>query len=150
VSPVTKSEAQKPASVGGIPLRVEEFLIELADALNTTLDLDTLLGRIAEMVKRVIPYEIFAILLLNDRTQELRMRFQIGHKQETERLRIKIGQGVTGEAVQRREPVMIGDVTTYPNYVNGHESVRSELAVPLVAKGKIIGVIDIQSVSGYR
>ncbi len=144
--PASKTGVTKPLSAGdGAPLRVEEFLVELADALNTTLDLDTLLSRVAEMVKRVIPYEIFAILLLNDKTQDLRMRFQIGHNQETERLRIKIGQGITGQAVERSEPVLVNDVTTYPNYVNGHEAVRSELAVPLVAKNKIIGVIDIQA-----
>lgn len=133
-------------SSDGPPLRVEEFLVELADALNTTLDLDTLLSRVAEMVRRVIPYEIFAIMLLNDKTQDLRMRFQIGHNPETERLRIKIGQGITGQAVERSEPVLVNDVTTYPNYINGHEAVRAELAVPLVAKNKTIGVIDIQAI----
>jgi len=126
--------------------RVQEFLIELADALNTILDLDTLLARVAEMVRRVIPYEIFGILLVNEKAQELRMRFQIGHNPETSRIRIKIGTGITGQAVVRGEPVLVNDVTTFPNYVNGHEAVRSELAVPLVAKGKTIGVIDIQSV----
>lgn len=142
----TKSEPFKVSPPeNGQKLRVEEFLVELADALNTTLDLDTLLSRVAEMVKRVIPFEIFAILLLNEKTQELRMRFQIGHNPETERLRIKIGQGVTGSAVAQREPILINDVTAHPNYINGHEAVRSELAIPLIAKGKIIGVIDIQS-----
>ena len=61
---------------------VEALLIEVADVLNTTLDLDTLLQRVAEVVKRVIDYEIFSILLLNERTQELRFRFQIGHLPE--------------------------------------------------------------------
>ncbi|MEO6119197.1 MAG: GAF domain-containing protein, partial [Terriglobales bacterium] len=145
--PASKSGLAKPLTGSdGTPLRVEEFLVELADALNTTLDLDTLLSRVAEMVKRVIPYEIFAILLLNEKTQDLRMRFQIGHNPETERLRIKIGQGITGQAVERVEPVLVNDVMAYPNYLNGHEAVRSELAVPLVAKNKTIGVIDIQSV----
>src|SRR5207237_8972850 len=68
------------------PLNVEDFLFDFADALNTTLDLDALLQRIAELVRRVINYEIFAILLLNERTQELRMRFQIGHSAEAERM----------------------------------------------------------------
>ncbi|HUR37533.1 MAG TPA: GAF domain-containing protein [Terriglobales bacterium] len=144
--PATKPGASKAVTDTSAPLRVEEFLIELADALNTTLDLDTLLSRVAEMVRRVIPYEIFAIMLINEKTQDLRMRFQIGHNAETERLRIKIGQGVTGHAVERGEPVLVNDVTSYPGYVNGHEAVRSELAVPLIAKNKIIGVIDIQSV----
>lgn len=126
-------------------LNVEDFLLDFADALNTTLDLDALLQRIAELVRRVINYEIFAILLLNERTQELRMRFQIGHSAEAERIRVKVGQGVTGRAVQERTSVLVGDVTTDTNYINAHPAVRSELAVPLVTKNRVIGVIDLQA-----
>jgi sigma-B regulation protein RsbU (phosphoserine phosphatase) len=55
------------------------YLMRLTDALNTTLDLQTLLSRTSELVRALIPYRIFAIFLLNERTHELRMRFQIGH-----------------------------------------------------------------------
>ena len=68
------------------------YLVQMADALNTTLDLQTLLNRTSELVRAVIHYRIFAILLLNDRTHELRMRFQIGHTPEVERMRIPIGK----------------------------------------------------------
>ncbi len=64
------------------------YLVRLTDALNTTLDLQTLLNRTSELVRAVIDYRIFAILLLNDRTQELRMRFQIGHTPEAQRMRV--------------------------------------------------------------
>jgi sigma-B regulation protein RsbU (phosphoserine phosphatase) len=126
------------------PLQTE-FLIRLADALNTTLDLQTLMERTASLVRAVIDYRIFAILLLNDRTSELRMRFQIGHTPEVERLRIKLGKGVVGEVAQRREPILINDVTQIANYINANPGVRSELAVPLIVKNSLIGVIDIQS-----
>src|SRR5690349_13779572 len=94
-----------------LPVSVEDFLLELVDALNTTLDLDTLLGRVSELVRKVIPYEIFAILLVNERAQELRMRFNIGHAPDVEKIRIKVGQGITGRAVQSREIVLVNDVT---------------------------------------
>ncbi len=122
-----------------------EFLMRLADALNTTLDLQTLLHRTADLVRAVIDYRIFAILLLNDRTNELRMRFQIGHTPEVERLRIKIGKGVVGQVAETREAILINDVTTAENYINANPEVRSELAVPLIVKNRLIGVIDIQS-----
>ena len=122
-----------------------EFLLRLADALNTTLDLQTLLHRTADLVRAVIDYRIFAILLLNDRTNELRMRFQIGHTPEVERLRIKMGKGIVGQVAERREAIMINDVTTAENYINANPDVRSELAVPLIVKNRLIGVIDIQS-----
>src|SRR3984885_7322135 len=84
----------------------------LADALNTMLDLETLLNRSAELVRAVIPYRIFAIFLLNDRTHELRMRFQIGHTPQVERTRVPVGKGVVGQVALTREPILLNDVTS--------------------------------------
>ena len=125
---------------------VEALLIEVADVLNTTLDLDTLLQRVAEVVKRVIDYEIFSILLLNERHQELRFRFQIGHLPEVaERIRVKVGEGVTGRAVKERQAILVDDVNKDLGYIEALPRVRSELAVPLITKNKVIGVIDLEA-----
>jgi sigma-B regulation protein RsbU (phosphoserine phosphatase) len=136
--------ASAPTQVRVEPLSTE-FLVRLADALNTTLDLQTLLKRTADLVRAVIDYRIFAILLLNDRTSDLRMRFQIGHTPEIERMRIKLGHGVVGQVAQQRQAVLINDVSQAENYINANPGVRSELAVPLIVKNRLIGVIDIQS-----
>src|SRR5215472_9171911 len=125
---------------------VEALLVEVADVLNTTLDLDTLLQRVAEVVKRVIDYEIFSILLLNERSQELRFRFQIGHLPEVaDRIRVKVGEGVTGRAVKERRSVLVDDVSKESEYIPAVPRVRSEQAVPLIIKNKAIGVIDLEA-----
>jgi len=126
------------------PLQVD-FLHKLADALNTTLDLNTLMHRVADLVRAVIDYKIFAILLLNDRSEDLRMRFQIGHTTEVERMRIKLGRGISGQAALQRKSILVEDVATSDNYIDANPAVRSELAVPLIIKNKVIGVLDIQS-----
>ncbi len=133
-----------PGSIRVDPLQTE-FLMRLANALNTTLDLQTLLHRTADLVRAVIDYKIFAILLLNERTNDLRMRFQIGHTPEVERLRIRVGKGVVGRAAEHRESVLLQDVTQDDNYISANPDVRSELAVPLIVKNRVIGVIDLQS-----
>jgi sigma-B regulation protein RsbU (phosphoserine phosphatase) len=121
-------------------------LLEVADVMATSLDLDTTLRRVAEVVRKVIDYEIFAILLLNEKTQELRFRFQIGYPPEfAERSRIKVGEGVTGIAVQERKAILIDDVTSDPRYIAAVPNVRSELAVPLITKNRVIGVIDLEA-----
>jgi len=126
--------------------KVDPLLLEVADVVNTTLDLDTTLRRVAELVRKVIDYEIFGILLLNEKTQELRFRFQVGYAREVaDRLRIKVGEGVTGIAAQRREAILVDDVTKDPRYISAVPQVRSELAVPLIVKNRLIGVIDIES-----
>jgi sigma-B regulation protein RsbU (phosphoserine phosphatase) len=139
LSPVELSAAEARS------VKVENFLIEVSDTLNSTLEIDKLLGRVAELVRQIIDYEIFAILLLNERTQEMRMRFQIGHTPEAERLKIRVGEGITGMALEQRRAVLVHDVRKEPRYINAHPLVRSELAVPLIAKKRIIGVIDIQA-----
>ncbi|MGB8261102.1 MAG: SpoIIE family protein phosphatase [Terracidiphilus sp.] len=133
-----------PANIRVEPADVA-YLLKMADALNTTLDLETLLRRTSELVRTVIPYRIFAILLVNDRTRELRVRFQIGHTLQVERLHIPPGQGVVGQVALTRQPVLLNDVSTSEVYIQVNPDVRSELAVPLIAKNRLIGVLDIES-----
>jgi phosphoserine phosphatase RsbU/P len=127
-------------------LRVESLLLEVSDILANSLDLDTTLRRVAEVVRSVIDYEIFAILLLNEKTQELRFRFQVGYPAEfAEKARIKVGDGVTGQAAQLRRAIRVDDATKDSTYIAAVPNVRSELAVPLIVKNRVIGVIDIEA-----
>jgi phosphoserine phosphatase RsbU/P len=139
-------ETVETATQPDLQSKIDPLLLEVADVVNTTLDLDTTLRRVAELVRKVIDYEIFAILLLNEKTHELRIRFQVGYTREAaERTRVKVGEGVSGVAAQRREPVLVGDVTQDPRYISAVPNVRSELALPLIVKNRLIGVIDIES-----
>ena len=117
------SQAPQPT----VPARVDpvqtEFLMRLANALNTTLDLQTLMHRTADLVRAVIDYKIFAILLLNERTNDLRMRFQIGHNPEVERLKIRVGQGVVGRAAEQRESILLEDVRHAENYISANDEI---------------------------
>jgi sigma-B regulation protein RsbU (phosphoserine phosphatase) len=150
--PPGQAEPQRPAeplhpaahNIRLEPLQVD-FLLRLADALNTTLDLNTLMHRVADLVRAVIDYRIFAILLVNDRTGDLRMRFQTGHSPEVERMRIKLGRGIVGTAAATHKSILVEDVHTVENYIVANPNVLSELAVPLIIKNRVVGVIDIQS-----
>ena len=126
-------------------LPVEPLLLEVADVLATSLDLDTTLRRVAEVVRKVIEYEIFAILLLNEKTQELRFRFQVGYPPDFAERKIKVGHGVTGKSAQLRQAILVDDVTDDSRYIPGVPNVRAELAVPLITKNRVIGVIDLEA-----
>jgi phosphoserine phosphatase RsbU/P len=121
------------------------YLMQLADTLNTTLDLQTLLARTSQLVCAIIPYRIFAIFLLNDRTHDLRMRFQIGHSSQAERARVPLGKGVVGQVALTRQPILLNDVSASEHYIAANPEVRSELSLPLIAKNRLIGVMDIES-----
>jgi len=125
-----------------------DFLLEVAAATQETLDLDRILSNVASIVTRVIPSQLFAILLYSERRKGLRIRYALGHRKEiVENLLIPLGEGLTGIAAQTRETVLSNDVRTDPNYLPALDAVRSELAAPMIARGKLVGVIDLQSTS---
>ena len=125
-----------------------DFLLEVTGATGNTLDLDQLLSNVADIVKKVIPYELFAILLYSEKRQDLRIRYAVGHRQEVVRnLAIRLGEGITGAAASERQPILVPDVRVDPRYLNALDAVRTELAVPMLARNMLVGVIDVQSTS---
>ncbi|HTP33859.1 MAG TPA: SpoIIE family protein phosphatase [Candidatus Acidoferrales bacterium] len=138
--------ARKPAVRFKERSELLDFLLEVSSATALTLDLDQLLANVAEIVNRVLPYELFAILLYSERRSDLRIRYAVGHRDEVVRnLSIALGEGITGTAAANREPVLVGDVRNDPRYLNTVDAVRTELAVPMTARGKLVGVIDLQT-----
>ncbi len=122
-----------------------DFLLNVADVTSETLDLDRLLANVANIVKEVIPSDLFAILLYSEKIHGLRIRYSIGHREEIVRnLVIPLGEGITGTAAATRMPVVVDDVRADGRYLNSLDAVRSELAVPMIARGKLVGVIDAQ------
>ncbi len=123
-----------------------DFLLEVSTVTSETLDLDRLLANVADIIKDVIPYDLFAILLYNERARTLRMRHSIGHRDEVvKNLVIRPGEGITGTAASARQPLLVPDVRQDPRYLNALDAVRTELAVPMLVRGKLVGVIDLQS-----
>jgi phosphoserine phosphatase RsbU/P len=129
-----------------ISTEVLATLAEIGEEVNASLDLDEVLARSAALIKRHIDYEIFGVLMIEGDGSYLRHRFAIGYPRElAENLRIPIGQGITGTAAATGHSVRVSDTSKDPRYINAIESVRSELAVPLIVLGKCVGVLDIQS-----
>lgn len=144
---------QAAEAAAAAPVRMDaaltELLLEVSAEVTSTLDLDQVLGRIAASVRRVIEYEIFAILLVNERSQDMRIRFAVGHMPEVvEAVRVRIGAGITGAAAATLQTQLVNDTSADPRYIHALPGVRSELAVPIVWHGQAIGVIDIQSLQG--
>ena len=123
-----------------------DFLLEVSSVTSETLDLDRLLSNVAEIVKDVIPYELFAILLYNERTRSLRMRYSIGHRDEVAKnLQMRLGEGIVGSAAAIRQPILVRDVREDSRYLNALDAVRAELAAPMLIRGKLVGIIDLQA-----
>jgi phosphoserine phosphatase RsbU/P len=121
-------------------------LAEIGNEVNASLDLDEVLARAAALIKRHIDYELLGVLMFDSDGATLYHRFALGYPPGlAENLKIPIGQGITGTAAKTGQSVRVSDVSQDPRYINAIDSVRSELAVPLMFRGKCVGVLDIQS-----
>jgi phosphoserine phosphatase RsbU/P len=121
-------------------------LYEIGKETSSILDLDELLQRVAEVVKRVIDYEMFGIFLLDETKGELVLRKAVSYGGTKEKkTRIALGEGLTGAAALSKQPILVGDVRLDPRYLALIPETRSELVVPLVHKDRVVGVFDLES-----
>jgi sigma-B regulation protein RsbU (phosphoserine phosphatase) len=141
-----RAEVAPEITETALPAEVLATLAEIGEGVNSSLDLDEVLARTAALIKRHIDYEIFGVLMLEGDGAYLKFRFSIGYPRElAENLRVPLGHGITGTAAATGHSVRVSDVSKDDRYINGIDSVRSEMAVPLILQGKCIGVLDIQS-----
>ncbi len=60
-------------------------------------------------------------------------------------VRIKVGKGVCGTAVERKASILVEDVDAFPGHIACDSASRSELVVPLIKEGRVLGVLDLDS-----
>jgi sigma-B regulation protein RsbU (phosphoserine phosphatase) len=137
-------------------LQAMQLLNEVSVELVSILDLDKLLDKIAQIARRFIDYELFAILLVDEDAQELVWKTSVGYSEESRRElgRLSLHEGVIGRVIRTRAPILVPDVTADSDYkpartLSGVEP-QSELAIPLMAKNRIVGVLVLESTrKGY-
>jgi sigma-B regulation protein RsbU (phosphoserine phosphatase) len=122
------------------------LLNEVSRETSSILDVEKLLRRAAEQTKRVIDYQILSIMLYDEEQQVFRHRLDVKHGQHVQgKLRVSPNEGIVGAAATLREPVLVPDVTVDPRYLMANPETRSELAIPMIHKDKVIGVLDLES-----
>jgi phosphoserine phosphatase RsbU/P len=122
-----------------------ETLAEIGREMAAMLDLDALLTRLAQLVKRLVSYRTFGILFLNEERGELEMKLALQYGESATVLPVKLGEGLVGYAALHKEPVLVSDVSQDSRYIKVLEDVRSELVVPMLVKDRCIGVFDLES-----
>ncbi|MFZ0522560.1 MAG: SpoIIE family protein phosphatase [Candidatus Acidiferrales bacterium] len=143
---LTHMDAAKLNSKFDVPAETLAILAEISQEINASLNLDEVLPNAASLIKRLIDYEVFAVLLPEEGTDQMYFRFAIGHRQEVvDHWRIPMGEGIIGAAAATGQAIRVGDVRGDSRYLNALDGVRSELAVPLIVRGRVIGVMDIES-----
>ena len=121
------------------------IIYRIAQETNAVLDLGTLLSRIVNIIRDVMGYYMVSILLPGDRADELRVGAHSGYAIDITGLTIPTAQGITGWVFTHGTPQVIPDVKTEPRYIGLDEKVRSELAFPLISRGRVVGVLNAES-----
>src|SRR5215207_3813411 len=86
-------------------------LFDLGRDVMSVLDLEELLARIPQLIARLTRFSAFSVYLLDEDEQKLRIAYAIGYPEEiTPTLRLEVGQGVVGAAVQEGRPILVNDI----------------------------------------
>src|SRR5690348_9440057 len=120
-------------------------LYDASQAVIATFDLDEVLNQIVAIVRDYFHLQHVAILLLDPDTRLLKLRTHHGWEKTGEPTEVAFGQGLIGAAAQSKRPVYVPDVSRDARYLRGIDSTRSELAMPLLVRGEVAGVLDCQS-----
>ena len=119
-------------------------LFELGREVTSVLDLEELLAKIPQLIARLTRFSAFSVYLLDERRQELRIAYAVGYPEEVwSTLRMPLGAGVVGAAVQEGRPILVNDIRREPRYKGPLRNMLSQLAVPMRRKGKVIGALNL-------
>ena len=119
-------------------------LFDLGRQVASVIDFDELLQRIPELIGRLIPFDAFAVYLLDEKRGELRIGYAVGYP-DTTGFTLQLSQGLVGRVVDTQQALVLGDVTTDPDYIEVVPGMASTVAVPLIHKTKPIGALNILS-----
>jgi diguanylate cyclase (GGDEF)-like protein len=119
------------------------ILYDASQAVLSTFELDEVLQQILTIARDYFHLQNVAILLLDK--DELQVRCQIGWDAGHDKDRVPLGTGITGAAALEKRPIYAGDVTKDRRYILSAKNTRSELAVPLMVRDHVVGVLDCQS-----
>jgi len=85
------------------------------------------------------------ILLADQKKEFLEVKASIGYADEISSLKIEIGKGITGWVAAHKRPLRVRDVTEDPRYISASANTKSELAVPLIYRNELLGVLNVES-----
>ncbi len=121
------------------------ILFEAARAGTSTLDMSQVLDRVLDVIRRSLRFETFEFILFDADTQTLHTRAGYGFDPDAPNLQVKLGEGVVGWVAQTRQSALVNDVQQDARYLLTVQQTRSELAVPLLAADRLVGVMNVES-----
>ena len=124
----------------------KNMLYEVGISMSSSLDLDEVLHKILESLKRVVQYDAGGVFLIDPDENKIKSLYVVGYDPvEDEKVQLKIGQGLIGHVATTGEPVIVPDVSIDPRYVEAHSGTKSEVVAPMKVDDRLIGVFNLES-----
>ena len=133
-----------------------ETLIDTSMVFSGILDIDDLLDTVMQKAEEVMEAEASSVFRIDDKTKDLYFITARGEKgKEAKEIRVPMGKGIVGWVAEHGKPLLVPDVRKDRRWFRGVDEktkwvTRSILAVPLIAKGKVIGVAEVLNKKGNR
>ena len=126
------------------PSQVFSILYETGQKINSTFNVNKILEYIVNATIRKLHYHNCSLLLVEGKN--LVMKAGYGYdKKKFQNFKIPIGKGVTGRVAKRGKPIIVNDISKIPYYITIVPGNKSEIAVPMKSRNKVIGVYSIES-----
>jgi Nif-specific regulatory protein len=131
--------------------RQVKALVEITSALSSSLNLEKTLEAILKVLSDSLEMQRGTVTLVDPNTNELRIEVAQGlTREEKERGRYKIGEGITGRVVETGEPMIVQDIGAEPLFLNRTQARKGPaerkfafLCVPVKASNKVIGALSV-------
>jgi HD-GYP domain-containing protein (c-di-GMP phosphodiesterase class II) len=133
-----------------------ETLVETSLAFSSILDIDDLLNTVLQKAEQVMEAETSSVFRVDEAKRELYFQIARGEKgKEAKEIRVPMGKGIVGWVFEHGKSLLVPDVTKDPRWFKGVDKktkfvTRSIIAVPLISKGKVIGVAEVLNKKGNR
>ncbi len=125
----------------------------ITDAALSSLDDRALLGELLDRIREILRTDTAAILLLDDSSGQLIATAAAGLEEEVRQgVHVPVGQGFAGRIAAERKPVILDHVdhTTVMNPILWTKGIRSMMGVPMMAAGRVIGVMHVGSLASRQ
>ncbi len=120
------------------------LIFEVSKLINSSLNIDSILSNVVDAVKK-LGYDLCCILLKEGDFLVVKASYGL-EDTGIDNVRVKIGEGITGEVAKNRKAEIVNDVSKDRRYIDFLEALKcnSELAVPIIAEGELMGVFNIE------
>jgi sigma-B regulation protein RsbU (phosphoserine phosphatase) len=133
-----------PLTEGSSERDVLLTLFDMGRQVASVIELDELFQCMPGLIGRLIQFDAFAVYLLDERRNELRIAHAVGYP-DVRAFRLRPTEGLIGRVVSNQQSAVVGDVADDPHYIELVPGMVSTVAVPLVHKAKTIGALNVLS-----